>query len=174
MESKKTLIVAIVVIALVGAGIYYVYGGNLSGSQNGTMQISAADAGLAGVTAVYITFSNISVHSNTSGWQNITLKPVTINIFGVSMSNPSFLNSITLKAGKYTQFRFYLTDVHAVISGINTSIPMKAPFAFLTHSINITAGSTVHLVIDFNLQTDLQLTPGQNMFTPNIGTVSVS
>ncbi|MDA8143508.1 MAG: DUF4382 domain-containing protein [Thermoplasmatales archaeon] len=174
MELKKTLIAAIVAFALVGAGMYYLYGGNLPGSQTGTLQISAADAGISGVNAVYITFSNVSAHSNTSGWQNITLKPVTINILGVTMSNPTFLNNITLKAGKYTQFRFYITSVHAVISGINTTIPMNAQFAFLTHPINITAGSTVHLVIEFNLTTDLQITPGQYMFTPKIGTISVS
>ena len=70
MELKKTLIAAIVVFALVGAGMYYVYGGNLPGSQTGTLQISAADAGISGVNAVYITFSNVSAHSNTSGQQN--------------------------------------------------------------------------------------------------------
>jgi hypothetical protein len=181
----KTKYVAAVVVIILAAGIgsfaYY------NETQNtGTMTLSVADAGISGATAVYITFSNFSIHkapgngsssnasnSSNGGWTNYSVGTKTINILNLNISNASLLGKISLTAGTYTMFRFYITNVTVDFTSLgNVSFILTSHFAFVSKAIKISAHSTTNEVFDFNLAQDLNLT--SNVFTPNIGSVTVS
>ena len=172
MVSKKILAAVVIVVILAGALIYY----ETATGSNGNLKISVADTPAPGVTAVYLTFSAVEFHStggnNSSGWVTHNIATTTINILGVTMSNPAFLNSISLKAGKYTQIRLELTKVTAMMGGINVSMTLATPFALVVHPFNISAHSTTTMVIDFTLNTSSMSSTG--VFTPVVGSVQVS
>ena len=178
----KTKYVAAVVVIILAAGIgsfaYYNEGQNV-----GSMSLSVADLGISGVSAVYITFSDFSTHkapangstnSNNGGWSNYSVSTKTVDILNLSQSNASLLGKMSLTAGTYTMFRLYITNVTVVVSGVHISLTLKAPFAFVTHAIKISAHSTTNVVFDFNLHTDMAISGTAGIFTPNVGTVYVS
>lgn len=181
----KTKYVAAVVVIILAAGIgsfaYY------NETQNtGTMTLSVADAGISGATAVYITFSSFSIHkapgngsssnasnSSNGGWTNYSVSTKTINILNLNISNASLLGKISLTAGTYTMFRLYITKVTVDFTSLgNVTFTLMSPFAFVSKAITISAHSTTNVVFDFNLTQDLNIT--SKVFTPNIGSVTVS
>jgi hypothetical protein len=170
--NKKYIagIVAIVIIAGIVGG--YAYYNNMQATKNtGTMNVGVADAPLlnTSVTGVFMTFDKVSLHSNTTGWSNYSVTPQTVNIMNVSASNPFTLSNLTLSSGRYTTIRLYITNVSAVILGVNVSFTLKAPFAFVTHTFTVAAHSTLNVVMDFHLNSDLNT--NAQIFTPNVGVV---
>jgi hypothetical protein len=172
MVSKKILAVIVIVVIMAGALLYY----ESQTGADGNLKISVADTPALGISAVYLTFNAVEVHStggnNSSGWKTYSIPTATINIYGVTMTNPAFLSSIALKAGKYTQIRLELTRVTAIISGSNLSMTLKTPFALVVHTFNISAHSTTTMVIDFTLNPSSMMT--SSVFTPVVGSVQTS
>jgi len=175
MSRKVTLtIVAVIVVVIASVGLYALIGSH----NDGTLRLSAADAPVAsGVTAVYITFSAVSLHksssgnssNNTSGWNNYTMSSTTINIYGVTINNSSFIGNISIPAGNYQMIRVYITAVSVMINGVNISFNLSSHFGFLNHPFKVTAGSTTNLIFEFNLNQCLNIT--SKIFTPYIGVV---
>jgi len=162
-RAYLSVIVAVVIIAAsVGGFEYY------QNTQNtGHMSISVADAPIAsGVAAVYIEFKAVSLHSNTSGWQNYSANE-TLNIWGLTISNASLLANISLHPGTYTMIRLYITSVIVNILGVNFTFTLNAPFAFINHPFTISAHSTTAVTVEFDLNADLNLQ--SKVFTPNVG-----
>ena len=165
MKAKGIAI--IVVILIIAAGGYFGYS-YYEGSQNsGHMAISVADAPISGVSGVYITFSAVSLHSNTSGWVNYSVATHTIDILNLTATNASLLTNITLHAATYTMIRLYITNVTVDVLGVKVNFSLNAPFAFINHPFRISAHSTQDILIDFNLNQDLNL--NAKIFTPNVG-----
>ncbi len=167
MVSKLTLTVVVVVaVILIGVGGYSAY----SFLNHGTLNISAADVPInSNVTGVYITFTSFSLHSNSSGWTNYTIPSKTVNIFGVSLNNSSFLGSLSIPTGKYTMIRVQVSAVSVDIAGTNETFTLASHDAFLNHPFTISAHTTTHLTLEFNLSQDLNLS--SKIFTPYIGVV---
>ncbi len=163
---SKIIISVIVVIALIAGGFTYL---NYSNSNTGKINVYVEDAPILNVSAVYITFANVSIHNTSSGWNTYTLKTTTVNILGLTTTNASLLSSITIKAGNYTMIRLYLTSVHVEIAGVNMSFTLASPDAFLNHPFTVTAHLTTNLNIEFNLSQDLNI--NSRIFTPSIGVV---
>ena len=172
---KTKYVIAVVVILLVaGLGSYaYVYE---QGQNSGNMTLSVADLSITGVSAVYISFSGVALHkapangsnSNSSGgWSNYSVSTRTINILNLSTSDAAVLGNITLGAGTYTMIKLYITSVTVTISGFNYTFKLMAPYAFINHPFTISAHSTTHVMIDFNLVSDMNIT--SKIFTPNVG-----
>ncbi len=153
------IVFAIIIIALGGYN-YYEF------TNTGNMSISVSDLPDSNVTAVYITFTSVALHSNTSGWQNFTVGK-TVNIYDLTTSNASLLVNISLHAGKYTMIRLYISNVVITISGKNYSFDRSAPFAFINHPFAVSAHSTTSLTIEFDLRSDLNLQ--SKIFTPYVG-----
>ncbi|MGP6240254.1 DUF4382 domain-containing protein [Cuniculiplasma sp. SKW4] len=167
MKTKILIPVVAVVVILAGLGGYLYYAGEES---SGNMAIMVADApAMSGVTGVYITFSSVALHSNSSGWVNYSVPTTTINILGLTISNASLLSNITLHSGKYTMIRLYIKSVTVTVLGMNVSFTLASKFAFINHPFNISPHSTTKIVIDFNLSENLNL--NSKIFTPNVGYV---
>jgi len=163
---KRSYVIMAVVLILIVAGVggysYYEY------SDTGRMAISVADLPISNVSAVYITFTSVALHSNTSGWQNFTIDK-TVNIYDLTTSNASLLTNISIHAGKYTMIRLYISNVSVKILGTNVTFKLSAPFAFINHPFTVSAHSTTGIIIEFELHSDLNLQ--SKIFTPYVGYV---
>ena len=172
---KRTSIVAIVVVViLVGvAGTYYELGMNGSTGNTGNLSMSVADTPVANVSAVYLTFSQVQLHSaNNSSWETFNIATQTINVYNVSVTNPAFLNSISLNAGKYTEIRLYIQNVSVVVDHVSKKFTMVSNYAIVNHPFNISAHGTTKMTIDFSISQSLNME--SLIFTPYVGTVTVS
>ncbi len=167
MKSKAIIGIVAVVIIAAGVGGYLYYNNT---STTGHMAVSVADAPvMSGVGAVYISFSAVELHSNTSGWTNYSVPSTTINILGLTTTNASLLTNITLHSGTYTTIRLFIDSITVEIPGANISFTMASKFAFINHPFTVSAHSTTGIIIDFNLNQDLNL--NSRMFTPSVGFV---
>jgi hypothetical protein len=166
---KSKAIIGIVAVVIIAAGVGgYLYYNNTS--TTGHMAVSVADAPvMSGVGAVYISFSAVELHSNTSGWTNYSVPSTTINILGLTTTNASLLTNITLHSGTYTTIRLFINSITVEILGANISFTMASKFAFINHPFTVSAHSTTGIIIDFNLNQDLNL--NSRMFTPSVGFV---
>ena len=99
MNSKILGIIVAVIVIAAGVLIYYEFFDN-----GGSVNVKVADAPV-GASAVYITFKDVYVHSNSSGWQNFTVASKTIDILNLTTTNASLFGSISLKAGTYTMIK---------------------------------------------------------------------
>ena len=167
MVSRLILTVIVVAaVIVIGVGGYSAY----SMFNHGTLNISAADIPInSNVTGVYITFTAFSLHSNSSGWTNYTISSKTVNIFGVTLNNSSFLGSLSIPAGKYTMIKVQVSAVSVDLTGTNESFTLASHYAFLNHPFTISGHSTTHLTLEFNLSQDLNL--NSKIFTSYIGVV---
>ncbi|MHB8359621.1 MAG: DUF4382 domain-containing protein [Thermoplasmataceae archaeon] len=167
MKSKAIIGIVAVVIIAAGVGGYLYYTNTIT---TGHMAVSVADAPvMSGVGAVYISFSAVELHSNTSGWTNYSVPSTTINILGLTTTNASLLTNITLHSGTYTTIRLFINSITVEILGANISFTMASKFAFINHPFTVSAHSTTGIIIDFNLNQDLNL--NSRMFTPSVGFV---
>ena len=167
MKTKSKIIISVmVVIALIAGGFTYL---NYSNSNTGKVSVYVEDAPIFNVSAVYITFTNVSLHNTSSGWHTYTLTTTTVNILGLTTTNASLLSSFSIKAGNYTMIRLYITSVNVKIAGLNVSFTLASPDAFINHPFSVSAHSTTGLDIEFNLSQDLNI--NSRMFTPSIGVV---
>lgn len=167
MKRKGIMsIVAVVVIVLAGVGIYEY----ATTYNEATLKLSASDIPVnANISTVYITFSSVSIHGNSSGWTNYTVTSKTVNVLDVTLNNSSFLGTITIPAGKYTVIRVYISSVNVEVAGANISFRLSSHFGFLNHQFSVSAHSTSSLIFEFNLHQDLNIS--SKTFTPYIGVV---
>ena len=98
--SMKIAAVVIAVVAIASGG--YIA---LTHHNTGTLNVYVQDLPANNVSAVYITFTAVSLHGNSTGWTNYSVGSKTINILGLTASNATLLNSIKLNAEKYTMIR---------------------------------------------------------------------
>ncbi|QRF76027.1 hypothetical protein Thermo_01538 [Thermoplasmatales archaeon] len=172
MKSRYAVVAAVIIIVAALVGSYYYLGYE----SNGTANVSVADTSIAGVSAVNITFSEIAIHGNTTGWTNISTGSKTIDILNVTAANAVLLSSMSLKAQKYTQIRLEITKVTIILFGVSITATMSGNnFAVITHPFNVSAHGTTDIVIDFNLSSSLHFNGLSNVtFTPNVGSVQIS
>ncbi len=135
---------------------------------NGTANFFTYDKPSLNVSAVYLNFSEISLHGVQTGWNNYSVTNQTINIFNRSAANASLLNSLSLAPQQYTMIRLYVQNVTATVNGVNETFKIASPYAFINQPFNITSKGTVNVMIQFNLTADLNV--NGRMFTPLIGT----
>lgn len=164
---KAIWVVIVAMIILIAGGAYFGYSYFESSQNSGHMAISVADAPVPGVSGVFITFTNVSIHSNTSGWVNYSVSSHTINILNLTTTNASLLTNVTLHAATYTMIRLYIKNVTVDLLGAKVNFTLNAPFVFINHPFRVTAHSNQEIMIDFNLNQDLNI--NSDVFTPNVG-----
>jgi len=96
---------------------------NTSQSGQGTLSIMLTDPPVtpSGVTAVYVTYSNIMVHisdaGNQSGWHSVNSQG-SINLLG-SVNVSQTLGTVSVPSGYYNLIRFNLTSAKVTYYGSN-------------------------------------------------------
>ena len=126
-KSKRRIALAIVAIAIiVGAVAGFLFYGPSNA------QISIRDPPqspyASSITAIYVTFSSIEVHTanagNNSGWHTIVTS-ATINLLTV-LNVSSTLGRSTLPSGKYTELRFNVSQVIITINNVNATFTIPS------------------------------------------------
>ncbi|MGC8655453.1 MAG: DUF4382 domain-containing protein [Thermoplasmata archaeon] len=161
---KKSVVIILVIVILLIAGVGYYYLANYS---NGNMNIRVSDASITGIMAVYITFNQVAIHGNKTGWTNYSFSSQTINILGLTINNSKSIGNFSLSAQKYTMLRIYIQSVSVTTPAGNITLKLSSPFVFINHPINISAHSTTDVVIEFNLQQSINME--SKVFTPYVG-----
>lgn len=162
MKAKAAIIAVVVVAVIIGSlGYYFLV------PANSRLSIEVADQPTSDISAVYITFSTVALHGNTSGWKNYTLPTKTVDILGLTTSNASLLGTITLTPQKYTMLRIHIQNVTVVVAGVHINLTLASSFGFINHPFDISAHSSSDVIIEFDLQSDINLS--SDIFTPSIG-----
>lgn len=165
MRKSKLITIIVVVVALIGLGSFAYYE---FFDQGGNVSLKVMDAPISGVSAVYLTFSQVAIHGTKTGWSNYTLASKTVNIFDLTTSNASLLGSIKLTAQRYTEIRLYVENVSVVMSGVSHNMTMASNWADIIGTFSVSAHSTTTVTIAFNLNQELNV--GTMVFTPVVGT----
>jgi hypothetical protein len=160
--------------ALLGAFFLGVFAGS------GELEVLVHDAPCADCAHVYVTFSSVSVHQSDyhgNGWMTLAVRGTTFDLEalnGTAMARLLGLDNLT--AGSYTQVRLAVTNVTIVLLdgqrmaaqlSSSTSADINVPFT-------VSAGGTTILDIDIDLASSVHVTPTGAVFTPDIGSVTVS
>lgn len=126
-KSKRRVslaILAIVVIAGAVTGFLFYASSNVQMAIRDPPQASYDP----GITAIYVTFISIEVHTanagNNSGWHTVVTSR-TINLFTV-LNVSNVLGKSTLPAGKYTELRFNLSQVIVTINNVNVTFTIPS------------------------------------------------
>ncbi len=126
-KSRRRILLAIVLVVIVaGAVVGFLF------YAPSNVQLSIRDPPQSSydpsITAIYITFSSIEVHTanagNSSGWHTI-VTGATVNLFTVlNVSNT--LGKSSLPAGKYTELRFNVSQVIVTINSVNVTFAIPS------------------------------------------------
>jgi hypothetical protein len=134
---------------------------------NGKLSLSLSDAPAPDYQAVYVTISQIQVHSvdaEDGKWQTILTPNATYNLLELVNGTTAPLGVASLPTGKYTQMRLILgttpdSESHPyanyLINSEGKAIELKIPSGFqtgikLVHNFDVVFGRTVGLVLDFD------------------------
>ncbi|MGC8645283.1 MAG: DUF4382 domain-containing protein [Thermoplasmata archaeon] len=164
MRKSAVIAIAVVIVAVAAGVAIYEYYGTM-----GTLRVAVADAPVGNVSAVYITFSSIALHGNSSGWTNYSLSSRTVDIYDLTVSNATILGNLTVHSGKYTMIRVYITNVVVTIGGVNETFRLASKAGFLNHPFTIAPHTTVGFTLEFDLHQCLNL--NAMIFTPYLGVV---
>ncbi len=168
-EIKMAILVT-VVLSMVPVSLAYVdynQGNNISSSSGGTLSLYVHDNPVPKATAVYITFTSVSLHGNNTGWENFSVNSRTVNILGLTTTNESLLKTINLQSERYTMIRLYISKVSVMLNGNNITFNLSAPFIFMNRPFNIQDNSNTVISINFQLHQCLNM--NSRMFTPFVG-----
>ncbi|MCL5731158.1 MAG: DUF4382 domain-containing protein [Candidatus Thermoplasmatota archaeon] len=163
---KKQLIAGIIAIIVIAAGflLYYEFIDN-----TGSVNVKVADAPNGNVSAVYITFDAVYMHSGTAGWKNYSIGSKTVNILHLTTTNASLLSSINIPPGKYTMIRLAIVNVTVKIGMLSFAFTSSNGYVDIVAPFTVTAHASTTLVIDFNLTQDLNMQ--SQIFTPTASMV---
>lgn len=143
--------------------------GALGSKNRGTLNMYVYDAPAQKVSAVYLTFSNISLDGVQTGWNNYSVANRTIDILNMSQTNASLLGGINLGPQNYTMIRLYIQNVTVTVNGVNESFRMASPFAFINKPFSVSSNLTTDMYVQFDLASDLNM--HSKMLTPHVGTI---
>ena len=149
---------------------------------NGSLAVAVHDAPCAECSHVWVTFSSVAVHeSNVSGagWTTLNVSGLTVDLAQLNGSAlAKTIGVLSLPAGHYEQIRLALSSVVIQLVGTNSNLTASlggSGQAVIPGQFNVTSGATTTVCIDIDLGSSVHLTGnGGVVFTPNIGTVTVS
>lgn len=136
MNKAVTAIVAIVIIALAGAGLYYY-------TSHGTVEVYVTTGNS---DPIYLTISSIMLHSKSGQW--ITVSNTTRTV--LLSSNLSFLASASVPAGNYTEVKLIISSATVTIGGVNISVTVPSgviKIPIIAGGLKVSGGSTAKLEI---------------------------
>lgn len=118
----------------------------------GTLKISLTDAPVD-FEAVNITFSEVSAHID-GNWMILSGQQQTINLLEFSNGRTTEIGSADVPVGEYTQIRLKIAAAEVVVGedSHQVTVPSGAQTGLkLITQFTIIAGSTVELIVDFDV-----------------------
>ncbi len=171
--GKKAIAAVVVVVVIVVAVVGVLALSTPSG--NGTVSLYIKDD-VGEWKHVNVTFSEIQIHqasgNNSSGWISLSIQNGSIDL--ASLTNVSqLLASASVQPGKYTQIRFIVQNATGMMTN-GTQVNFTVPSGVLktTHPFNVTAGATMKLTLEVDLQRSIVHNANGWFFTPVIGAVT--
>lgn len=152
-----------------------------SNSNNGkaTVQVHMTDTP-ANFDALIINVTKIEAHTSgagaNSGWQVLSNTPVKVNIMNLMNGKTQLLATSQLKADKYDAIRLILGTGNKVVIG-GKSFPLTIPSSMksgikINTNINLSAGQTANILLDFNASSSLILSGLNYILKPVINIVN--
>ncbi|MEM0116838.1 MAG: DUF4382 domain-containing protein [Conexivisphaerales archaeon] len=140
MVSRNAVIAAvlIVIVAAGGGGLYYYY-------SSGQVDVYATTGN---PDPIYLTVQSVELHSKAGSWITVFNKTMTVQL----NDNLSFLSSIRVPSGNYTEVRLTLREATVTIGSINVSVTVpssKLEIPIVPGGLNVQGGSTVYLAVIF-------------------------
>lgn len=168
----------VAVAALVGAIAWVA----MMPAANGALAVAVHDAPCDECSHVWVNFTSVAVHqsnASTSGWSTLNVTGQSVDL--AQLNGSAFAKTIgiiSLPAGHYEQIRLTISGVVVQLIGSSTNLTASVAGsgqAVITGQFNVTSGATTSVSIDIDLGSSVHLTgSGGVVFTPNIGSVSVS
>lgn len=141
----------------------------------GRLVLYMTDAPMVGVEKVLITFSSVEAHIDGT-WITVTSAPQTIDLLEWNNGKAMVLGDKELGPGKYTQIRLNVSKSEIVVDGVTK--PLTIPSGDetglkLTHNFDIVAGTTVELMLDFDVTRSVNVTGnGEYKLKPTIRVIA--
>jgi hypothetical protein len=120
----------------------------------------------ANFDALIVDITSIEAHtsgaSENDGWHVINDKPIQVNIMNLTNGKTQLLGSSQLKADNYDEIRLVLGTGNKIIIGgqeIALTVPSSMQSGIkIKSNINLSAGQTLNLLLDFNASSSVTLT----------------
>ncbi len=162
MKSRNLLLVGVLIIVIIGAGVYYYF--TVPSSVRLVMKDPPAQAYASDVSHIWITFSAIQMHQVRSGRDSwITLNSttkVTIDLIAI-LNTTKDLGAFSIPSGNYTEMRFNVSTAVASIASANVTLTissspngLKIPFQGLTQLV-LSAAQSATITIDLRADNTL-------------------
>ena len=122
------------------------------------------------VEHIYLTITEVSVHSPESGWRTLVDTAITYDFMQLINGVTAVLCDTMLEPGHYTQMRLTVADTNEiVISGI--SYPLVVPSGVQTGvklnlDFTVEPDELIEILVDFDLSTSITWTPGNYLLRP--------
>ncbi len=164
------------------------------GRGEGSLSLSLTDSAINSVEKVWVTISEIQVHSSDEGWiplESEVILPLTVDLLTLQNGNSESLGLSDIPEGHYTQIRLYLGTVielemddpplypNCVLVG-NEYHELTIPSGFqsgikLIHPFDIESGFTYELTLDFDASRSIHKTgTGVYKMRPTIKVVATA
>ncbi|MGI0078821.1 MAG: DUF4382 domain-containing protein, partial [Nitrososphaerales archaeon] len=161
MSSKRSVVLsgaiaAIVAVALIATAIFIPGAGIFQKTSQGTLGVQLTDPPIvpAGVTDVYISYSEMAVHvagaGNYSGWYQVAPKG---EIDLMSVLNTSItLGSSQVKTGTYNALGFNITSAQVTVNGKNQSAFVSSSHLIvpLVGGVQVGSGASEGILVDLS------------------------
>ncbi len=173
----KSINKSIVFIVFIASFFILACNSGPGGSGAGSLSLSLTDSAINSVDEVWITISEIQVHSSEEGWfplESDVSFPLTVDLLTLQNGISESLGLSDLPEGHYTQIRLYLgTEIdpemvdpppypNCVFDG-NEYQELAIPSGFqsgikLIHPFDIESGVTYELTLDFDASRSIHMT----------------
>lgn len=132
----------------------------------GMLQVFLTDAPLDDVQNVIVRFEGVDVHSDTTGWTEISTELSEIDLLELQDGATEMLAVDELPAGNYTQIRLRLVSATLVLNDTieNVTIPSGFQSGVKINPkppIEVKSGQATKVVLDFDAERSLHFAPGK-------------
>jgi hypothetical protein len=130
--------------------------------RKGKLRIMLTDAPMD-ANEVWVTISEIDVHSTTNGWQSLPPEVDTFDLLKLRGGQEALLEEASLSAGKYTQIRLLVTDSWLIdLQGARCEVKVPSSKVKIPVQFDIAADTTTRLVLDFDAEKSVHITKKGN------------
>lgn len=128
--------------------------------KTGKLMLSITDKKVDGLESLYVTISSVELHmaaqeqeqNENYGWILFSEEEKTFDIMSLDSTQglKDLLGEKTLETGKYTQIRFEVKEVKAVINGEEFDVEVPSDKLKIVSNFEVIAGKETEMIIDFS------------------------
>lgn len=137
----RNVIIALILVVIVAAGGFLLYYYYTQGQVNVYATTGNPDP-------IYITIQSVELHSKSGNWITLFNKSLTVQL----NDNLSFLSSLRIPAGNYTEVRILVKSATITIGNVNVTLTVpsnKIEVPIVPSGLYVSGGSSVYLAIIF-------------------------